>query len=85
MKKMFFGLLFLAAGLGLCGYLVHRNNQRARTTVPASDSGGHRPMNEWQKSISLDTRTDYTRQEIEQAMEKLRQEERRQKPEEGRN
>jgi len=72
-----FAILILA-GLAVSGWLVHRHWRRAlppavRTASPAMDA--------WQKSIRLDVKTDYA----DPLLEKLRREEERQRPQEGRN
>jgi hypothetical protein len=46
-----------------------------------------KPVNDWQRSIQIDPRTDYTGAGSKKAPvpERLRMEEQRQRPEEGRN
>lgn len=87
MKKMILSFLILVVGLGVCGYLVHRHHRRTPAVKSPSGASEHRPMNQWQQGIQLDGRTDYTNQtKAERELhEKLRLEEQRQKPQEGRN
>jgi len=79
-------LPLLITGLVVCGLLVLRH--AVRTAAPEPPPGNEDPletrqrrsMDDWQRSIGLDPRTDYS-----DALEKLRREERRQRPEEQRN
>lgn len=86
MKKM--TPLFLIAALGLLtvSVLLYREMHR-RPATPSERKTLGQPENDWQRSIQVDSRTDYTRAESAQTPipERLRQEERRQRPEEGRN
>jgi len=85
MKKM--SLVILIVGLALTGYLIHRERQRIiHVEVPAPVQGDQ-PMNDWQQTLTLDLRTDYTGGDPvqQQLIDTLRQEELRQKPQEGRN
>jgi hypothetical protein len=87
MKKMMF--LILIVGLAFSGYLIQRHRERQRiihVKVPAP-AQGDQPMNDWQQRLTLDLRTDYTGGDPaqRQLIETLRQEEQRQKPQEGRN
>lgn len=76
----------LISGLVVCGLLVLRH--AVRTAAPEAPPGNEDPtetrqlraVNDWQRGIRLDPRPDYS-----SAMEKLRLEERRQRPEEQRN
>lgn len=76
----------LIAGLLACGFLVLRQARRNAASDAASihknvsATKSLQPVDDWQRNIRLDTDTDYS-----QAMEKLRQEERRQNPKEQRN
>lgn len=79
-------------GLALCGWLAVRHAVRTAVTVPpVSDlpapPSASKPMDTWQAGIKPDTRTDYTSDPVrtKRLMEKLRQEELRQRPQEGRN
>jgi len=75
---MFFVMLIV--GLAVAGYLVRRHNQR----VPAPDTARDvRAVDTWQRGIRLDTRTYYGLDAA--SREKLRREEERQRPWEGRN
>lgn len=70
--------LLLLIGLAASGWLVHRHWRRntplaTHAVSSAADAG--------QKSIRLDLRTDYN----DPLLEKLRREEERQRPQEGRN
>jgi len=87
MKKML--VFVLIVGLALSGFLIQRHRQHQRTLqveVPAP-AQSDRPMNTWQEGLTLDLRTDYTGNDPaqRQLIEALRQEETRQKPQEGRN
>ncbi len=76
----------LISGLVACSLLVLRH--AVRTAAPEPPPGNEDPtetrqrrtVDNWQRGIRLDSQTDYS-----DAMEKLRQEERRQRPEEQRN
>lgn len=78
-------------GLTLCGWLAVRHAVRTAVTVPpVSDlpaPSSSKPMDAWQSGIKPETRTDYTPDpaRTKRLMEKLRQEELRQRPQEGRN
>ncbi len=91
MKRMHLLIAFLL-GFALCGVLALRHAIRTAVTVPpVSDLPApptkQQPMDAWQASIKPDTRTDYTPDPVatKRLMEKLRQEELRQRPQEGRN
>jgi len=87
MKQLILKLGMLAAGLGVCGYLVHRHYRRTTCHHQPLPAQANQPMNEWQRRLTLDPRTDYRagRQARYDLMQQLRQEELRQKPQEGRN
>ncbi len=90
MKRMHLLIAFLL-GFALCGVLALRHAIRTAVTVPpVSDlpaPPANQPMDAWQAGIKSDTRTDYTPDPAatKRLMEKLRQEELRQRPQEGRN
>lgn len=73
-------------GLVVAGYLVHRHQRRFAPPAPPVATEAHdlRAVEQWQRNIRLDTRTDYTKLDPE-TREKLRREEERQRPQEGRN
>jgi hypothetical protein len=87
---MYILLSIALAGLTVCGLLVLRHAARHAPAVP---TGANRPeaprrptpVDQWQGEIRVDTRTDYPSKPMRQLMRKLRQEEIRQRPEEGRN
>ena len=80
-------------GLGVCGLLTLRHAIRTAVTVPpvsdlpAPPTKNPQPFDGWQAGIKPDTRTDYTPDPVatKRLMAKLRQEELRQRPQEGRN
>lgn len=79
----------LIIGLAVAGYLVHRHHRRVASPMPvapamATDARDLRAASAWQRNIRLDTRFDYTKLDPE-TREKLRREEERQRPQEGRN
>jgi len=85
MKRMTALLVIILVVLLLGGWMLHREIRRAPLMPPEY---GHEaePMNAWQSGIKIDQRTDYTKGgKTDPLMEKLRQEELRQKPQEGRN
>jgi len=79
-------LFLVIGGVFVCGLLVLRH--AVRTAEPEPRPGNEDPtetrqlrvVDDWQRGIRLDTQTDYSN-----ALEKLRREERRQRPEEQRN
>lgn len=79
-------LLSFIAGLIVCGLLVLRHAMR--NAAPEPPRGNEDPLqvrpnqaiDDWQRGIQVDTRTDYAG-----AVEKLRREEKRQRPQEQRN
>ena len=82
MKRMNYWLLaLLVAGLAVCGWLVCR--QMRRTPEPAESKA----MKSLEDGVRIDRGGPYTGTDAEKRrlMEKLKQEERRQRPEEGRN
>ena len=81
MKKMI--LVAFIVGSGVCGWLVLRHHRRA--APPAADIGV-RAMDQFQHSMRLDAQTEYQAPPLDSALrEKLRREEIRQRPQEGRN
>ena len=94
MKRMHLIIAAVVVALALAGLLAVRHAVRkAETVPPVSDlpappkKKAPQPMDVWQGSIKPDTRTDYAPDPAAKArlMEKLRQEELRQCPQEGRN
>lgn len=93
MKRMPTILVASAVGLALCGWLVFRHAARTAVTVPpvsdrpAPPPPPSKPMDRWQAGIKPDTGTDCKAAPAatERLMKKLRQEELRQRPQEGRN
>ena len=94
MKRMHLIIVAVVVALALAGLLAVRHAVRTAVTVPpVSDlpappkKKASQPMDVWQGSIKSDTRTDYAPDPAPKArlMEKLRQEELRQRPQEGRN
>jgi hypothetical protein len=93
MKRMHLVIISIVAGLALCGLLALRHAVRTAVTVPpvsdrhAPTPQKPQPFDAWQAGIKADTRTDYTPDPAvtKRLMEKLRQEELRQRPWEGRN
>jgi len=86
MKKMTPILIIVVLGLLVGGVFLFRELRRAPLMPP---DYGHpaKPVNDWQRSIQIDPRTDYTGAGSKKAPvpERLRMEEQRQRPEEGRN
>jgi len=92
MMRMTFYILVSVAGLTVCGLLVLRHACRTTPLMPPiSDLPAPprhlQPVDRWQGGIEVDTRTDYQPDPAatKRLMEKLRQEELRQRPLEGRN
>ncbi len=94
MKRMRLIIAAVVVALALAGLLAVRHAVRTAVTVPpVSDlpappkKKAPQPMDVWQGAIRADTRTDYAPDPAAKArlMEKLRQEELRQRPQEGRN
>ena len=93
MKRTHLIIVAFAIGLALCGWLAIRSTVRTEVTaspvsdLPAPPPPASKPMDVWQAGIKPDTRTDYTSDpaKTKRLMEKLRQEELRQRPQEGRN
>lgn len=75
--------LILIAGLAVCGWLVQRHHRRV-TPAPAAKREVQ-TVDAWPRSLRLDTRTDYATGATDPLLEKLRREEKRQRPQEGRN
>ena len=84
MKKMTIFVVIVVVGLLAGGCLVYRGIKRAPLYPHDYD---HQPMNQRQGAVKIDDRSDYTTDEAtrRRLMEKLRQEEIRQRPQEGRN
>ena len=94
MKRMHLIIVAVVVALALAGLLAVRHAVRTAVTVPpVSDlpappkKEAPKPMDVRQGSIKADTRTDYAPDPAAKArlIEKLRQEELRQRPQEGRN
>jgi len=93
MKRMTFYLLASVAGLTICGLLVLRHAYRTAplmpptSDLPAPTRRDLPPLDRWPGNSGIDTRTDYQPDPaaMKRLLEKLRQEERRQRPLEGRN
>ena len=93
MKRMHLIIVAFVIGLALCGWLTLRHAIRTAVTVPpvsdlpAPTPSPSKPMDGWQAGIKPDTRTDYASDPAatKRLMEKFRQEELRQRPQEGRN
>lgn len=94
MKRMHLIIAVVVVAFALAGLLAVRHAVRTAVTVPpVSDlpappkKKASQPMDAWQGSIKADSRTDYAPDPAAKArlMEKLRQEELRQRPQEGRN
>lgn len=93
MKRMTLYILVSVAGLTVCGLLVLRHACRTAplmpptSDLPAPPPRPLQPVDRWQGGIGVDTRTDCQPDPAatKRLMEKLRQEERRQRPLEGRN
>lgn len=78
--KMNCFIIALVAGLAVCGLLVIRHQRRTVTPVQHQQI---KPVDTWQNSIRLDPVRSYHRDG--ELLEKLRREEERQRPQEGRN
>ncbi len=94
MKRMHLIIVAVVVALALAGLLAVRHAVRTAVTVPpVSDlpappkKKAPQPMDVWQGAIKADIRTDYAPDPAAKArlIEKLRQEELRQRPREGRN
>lgn len=90
MKRMQLLVVMIVLGLALGGWLALRHAAQTAATVPSSRPARSKkspPMDAWQAGIKPDTRTDYAPDpaKTKRLMEKLRQEELRQQPQEGRN
>ena len=87
--KMSAFVVLLLAGLAVCGLLVRRHTAR----LPAGAASAPRsaepvsPVDAWQQGIQLAPVGDYhaDSEAARRLMEKLRREEERQRPQEGRN
>ncbi len=89
MKKLSVFLLVLFAGLAVCAYLVRQQSRRAQLdsgTPPATAIRDVRALDAWQGGIRLDPGTGYAADAAAQRRlpEKLRDQERKQPPQEGR-
>jgi hypothetical protein len=78
MKRMLITLACLLSGLALCGLWVHVRRNHSPTVT-------NQPVHDWQRRITIDSRMDYLRQLPLADRRRLDREERRQRPEEGRN
>lgn len=93
MKRMYLIAVAFIVGLALCGLLALRHAVRSAVTappvsdLPAPTPRSAQPMDAWIAGIKADLRTDYTANPAatKRLMEKLRREELRQRPQEGRN
>ena len=93
MKRMTIYILASIAGLTVCGLLVLRHACRTAPLMPPTSDLPAPPqrklqaVDRWQGGIRIDVRTDYQPDPAatKRLMEKLRQEELRQRPLEGRN
>ena len=93
MKRMILYILTSVAGLTVCGLLVLRHACRTAplmpptSDLPAPSRRDQQLLDRWQGGIGVDTRADYRPDPAatKRLLEKLRQEERRQRPLEGRN
>ena len=86
-------LIVVISGLAVCGLLALRHAVRTAATVPpvsgvpSPTPQRPQPFDTWQAGIKPDTRADYAPDPAttKRLMEKLRQEELRQRPQERRN
>jgi len=93
MKRMTSYILVTLAGLTVCGLLILRHACRTApllpptSDLPAPPARHRQHVDRWQSGIKVDARTDYVpdAKSTKRLMEKLRQEELRQRPQEGRN
>jgi hypothetical protein len=89
MKRMMPYILMVLGGLSVCGWLVLRHAMRTAVELPNHPQPAAKSpaMDRWQGGIRLDPRTDYAPDPAakKRLLEKLRQEELRQQPWEGRN
>lgn len=93
MKRMITCALIALAGLLVCGLLVLRHACRTApelrddSGLPAPTGRDRPPIDRWQGGIKVDPRTGYAPdpEATERLLEKLRREELRQRPQEGRN
>lgn len=84
MKKL--SILILAvAGLAACALWVRRH-PRSRPAPSGSPAVSEfKATNDWQQSIRVDTRADYTADATRRAREALERAEQKQQPKEGKN
>ena len=93
MKRMTSYILVALAGLTVCGLLILRHACRTAplmpptSDLPAPLARSRHAVDRGQDDIQVDTRPDYSPEpeSTKRLMEKLRQEELRQRPQEGRN
>ncbi len=91
MKRMTVYIVIALAGLTVCGLLVLRHACRTApllsdtSDLPALPRRNVAPLDRWQGEIKVDTRTNYPSEPMRRLLKKLRQEEIRQRPQEGRN
>ncbi|NOT95216.1 MAG: hypothetical protein HOP00_02745 [Nitrospira sp.] len=91
MKRMILYAAIAFSGLTVCGLLVLRHACRtapllpATSDLPAPPRRNVAPVDRWQGEIKVDTRIDYPSEPMRRLLKKLRQEEIRQRPQEGRN
>lgn len=86
MKKL--SLLILAGvGLAACALLVRRDSRNTPALRVSPAATEFKATNDWQQSIRLDTRTDYTVDDAtrRRAREALLRAEQKQEPKEGKN
>ena len=87
--KMSGFIVMLLLGLAGCAYLVRRHGQRvpappAASALAAPRADDLRPVDAWQRSLKLTMPGDDS-PDTKRLMEKLRREEQKQRPWEGRN
>ena len=87
--KMSGFIFMLLLGLAVCAFLVRRHGQRAPVPpVPSAVAGPRaddlRPVDAWQRSLKLTLPSDDS-PDTKRLLEKLRREEEKQRPWEGRN
>ena len=93
MKQMDLIIVAFVVALAFCGLLAVRHAVRTAGAVPpvsdlpATPAKRSQPMDAWQGASKADRRTDYIPNSAakEHLIKKLRQEEMRQRPQEGRN
>ena len=90
MNRMTLYIIIAFMGLTAGGLLLVRRACRQAPIAPAAQLPAPSrlnvtPVDRWQGEIRLDTRTDYPSKPMRNLLKKLRQEELRQQPQEGRN